>query len=243
MVTGETNENYPPQKALNILVQNGIVIRSRTIGTITFTGVGIDDMSNGGEFTGNVDVDYEIVIDATGTPDTFKWSDDGGATYTEGVAITGSNQLLSNGVTIKFNATTGHTLADKWEFTARAADPTTIQKNIEQVIGVSLAASADITSSPIDLRNIEEGALTIWADFHASATLGITVEIFTSPDNIDYDVDPYASVGLEPTFAAGVTKQRTSPINLPVRFMKVKITNDDGSYGVPVKATATKLEK
>ncbi len=99
--------------------KQGIVIVSKTIGAITPTVIGLDDMSNGGEFTGDEDIVYEVEIDATGIPDTFKWSEDG-EEKASGVSITGNVQELSNGVTIKFNATTGHTLADKWTFTARS---------------------------------------------------------------------------------------------------------------------------
>jgi hypothetical protein len=58
--------------------------------------------------------EYEITIDAVGTPDTFKWRQRLFAgtygSFTTGVAITGAYQTLANGVKIKFNATTGHTL-------------------------------------------------------------------------------------------------------------------------------------
>lgn len=58
-------------------------------------------------------VSYTIIIDGNGTPDTFRWQK-GSGTFTTGVAITGSSQNLSNGVTIRFTATTGHTLNDQW---------------------------------------------------------------------------------------------------------------------------------
>lgn len=88
------------------------------VGAVTFTGSGLDDMTAGITFTGLVATNYKVEIDGTGTPDTFRWSDDGGATWNvETVSITGSAQTLSNGVTITFAATTGHTLTDYWEFT------------------------------------------------------------------------------------------------------------------------------
>ena len=90
---------------------------------ITFTGSGTDDMSTGGSFTGGTTLNYRVQIDATGTPDTFTWSDDGGLTWdATGVAISGAAQALNNGVTITFSATTGHTLSDRWDFTRQAAD-------------------------------------------------------------------------------------------------------------------------
>lgn len=84
-----------------------------------FNGAGIDDLSSGGTFTGASNLSFMIEIDAEGTPDTFKWSKDGGLTWeASGVAITGATQSLIEGVTIDFIATTGHTLGDKWTFDA-----------------------------------------------------------------------------------------------------------------------------
>lgn len=48
--------------------------------------------------------------------DTFKWKKDGGA-YTEGVAITGAEQNLSEGITLLFASDVGHTVGDLWAIT------------------------------------------------------------------------------------------------------------------------------
>ena len=88
----------------------------QAVGYEVFDGSGLDDMTTGGTFIGSGEMEYIVEIDATGTPDTFKWSDDGGATWTTGVAITGSAQTLSNGVEVTFGATTGHTIGDRWYF-------------------------------------------------------------------------------------------------------------------------------
>lgn len=66
--------------------------------------------SDGWDFTGKI----EVTIDGVGSPNTFKWRENGGA-WTTGVAITGSDQDLgSTGVDIAFGATTGHSLNDTW---------------------------------------------------------------------------------------------------------------------------------
>ena len=85
-----------------------------------FTGVGLDDLTVGGTFTGfKKKVDYRVNIDGTGTPNTFEWSNDGGATWeAQLVPITGVAQALEDGVTITFLATTGHTLNDRWDWSA-----------------------------------------------------------------------------------------------------------------------------
>jgi len=79
-----------------------------------FEGVGLNDLT-WGAFSGATDSSYfEVVIDGTGTPDTFKWRENGGA-WTTDVNITGASQDLvgANGTqAITFGATTGHTADD-----------------------------------------------------------------------------------------------------------------------------------
>lgn len=85
-------------------------------GDPSFTGTGLDDLTSGTGstyYTGNADATFTVVIDGVGSPNTFKWKKDSGA-WTTGVAITGSVQTLSDGVTITFGATTGHTATDQW---------------------------------------------------------------------------------------------------------------------------------
>jgi hypothetical protein len=85
---------------------------------VSFTGTGTDDLALSGVYIGGYGSAprYEVEITSASNPDLFKWRVNGGA-YTSGVAITGADQALSNGVTISFTATTGHTLADKWVIT------------------------------------------------------------------------------------------------------------------------------
>jgi len=62
-------------------------------------------------------IKYKVQIDGTGTPNTFKWSDNGGTSWNAtGVQITGDWQDLNNGTKIRFETTTGHTLNDSWVF-------------------------------------------------------------------------------------------------------------------------------
>lgn len=93
-----------------------------SVGSVTFTGGGLNDATSGGTYTYASAKNYRVQIDGTGTPDTFKWSDDGGSTWdATTVSITGSAQTLNEGVTITFSATTGHTVTDRWDFTAAAS--------------------------------------------------------------------------------------------------------------------------
>lgn len=96
------------------LTDDGIYIEDAV-----FSGSGLDDLASGGTFSGSINRSFLVEIDAEGTPDTFKWSKDGGVTWdVSTVAITGAAQGLVEGVTVVFLATTGHTLGDQWTFDA-----------------------------------------------------------------------------------------------------------------------------
>jgi len=86
-----------------------------------FTGVS-DDITIDGVYVGHgKKTEYVVEIDGTGTPDTFKWSNDGGATWEEtGVSCVelGFPYTLEEGITVEWASDTGHTLADKWEWDA-----------------------------------------------------------------------------------------------------------------------------
>lgn len=89
---------------------------SGSIGSAEFTGSGLDDATSGGTDTGTTSRTYRVQIDAEGTPDTFKWSNDNGATWeASGVSIDSTAQALDDGITITFAATTGHTLNEYWD--------------------------------------------------------------------------------------------------------------------------------
>ena len=82
----------------------------------------LNDATSSGTYSGTIKTKFIIEIETTGSPDTFKWQKENGA-LTLGVSITGSAQILSDGVQITFGATTGHTLEDKWEIECLAITP------------------------------------------------------------------------------------------------------------------------
>lgn len=77
----------------------------------------LDDVILTGTYTGSAAATFDVEIDAEGAPDTFKWRKDAGA-YTTRVAITGAAQLLSDGISVTFGATTGHSYSFSWTITA-----------------------------------------------------------------------------------------------------------------------------
>lgn len=99
---------------------------------VMLSGAGLDDMSVSGVYSGGGKLLYVVKIDAIGAPDTFKWSDDGGATWdATGVAVTGGAQLLNNGISVTFAATTGHTLNTQWSWFEPSARDWSSRINIQ----------------------------------------------------------------------------------------------------------------
>ena len=81
------------------------------------TGITLDDMTSGGTYSGTTSKHYKVQIDGEGTPDTYKWSDNGGVTWNASTQAIGVGALaLNTGVTITFAATTGHSSGDYWTF-------------------------------------------------------------------------------------------------------------------------------
>ena len=85
-----------------------------------FTGSGLNDAALTGHYKGIApNQAFYVKIDANGTPDTFEWGFFDSATPVgTGIAITAGDQALDLGISINFNATTGHTIGDKWTGTA-----------------------------------------------------------------------------------------------------------------------------
>ena len=93
--------------------------------TEQFNGSGLDDLTLGGDYSGTVFARFEVMIDGTGTPDTFKWRKNRGA-WNVLVNITGGAQTLQESITVTFGATTGHTLNEYWIITILPTFSTTV---------------------------------------------------------------------------------------------------------------------
>lgn len=94
-----------------------------TIATVTFSGTGLNDADLVGHFNGSSSTTYYVRIDGVGTGtggvDTFEWSTDNfSTTQATGVDIATTPVALSNGISVDFVATTGHTSGDTWSGTA-----------------------------------------------------------------------------------------------------------------------------
>jgi hypothetical protein len=176
--------------------------QERALPAFTFTGSGLDDCTISGNYNGNQDNDYRVVIDATGTPDTFSWSRTGDATYVAtGVAITGAAQLLENGVYVTFAATTGHTVTDRWDSAAKTWGVT--------VGGLSVTSNAysvgAVVATSLPLRDL---APADWSTVSAAsgASQGIASRIYLA------DTTPFTQgdvVFVQQVQASGVSESAT----------------------------------
>ena len=94
------------------------------IGGIFAEQLGSATVQNGGQYSGDVGMEYIVEIDGVAGGKevgqaTFKWSDDGGQTWNEAGVLTQTNPyLMSNGVTVKFTSGAGNDLelADRWSW-------------------------------------------------------------------------------------------------------------------------------
>lgn len=120
VVTGSTISTSTED--INIGGQYTFLQQGDTIGEsgTTFSGTGLDDGLLVGTYTGTTSSKvYYVRIDGTGTPDTFEWSlDNFSTTEATAISITGTDQLLSDGISVRFGTTTGHTVGDIWSGTA-----------------------------------------------------------------------------------------------------------------------------
>jgi hypothetical protein len=112
-----------------------------SIGPCIFFGTGLNDAACGGRYTASPNARYFVTISATGAPDHFKWSKNGGA-LSAAIAITGKTQAIADGVTVSFRSTTGHTRNDSWTIAATANGSVSGYTFAQQGIGALTARNA-----------------------------------------------------------------------------------------------------
>jgi hypothetical protein len=121
---------------LSLLLAVSAGAQTVVIGPAAFGGAGLNDASSAGRYTPAAsNALYVVTISATGSPDHFTWTKNGG-TASSPVAIVSGAIALADGVTITFAATTGHALAASWTITAQASGSvsgTSIQRGVGAV--------------------------------------------------------------------------------------------------------------
>ncbi len=116
------------------------------VSAATFSGTGANDLVTAGSYTIGTDTSFIVEIQALTNPDTFRWTSNGGTSWTS-LVMTGSAQALVSGVTVSFDSLAVHTVGDRWTFTGSA------RKAVEQftsdpaVCSATYKADGTITNS------------------------------------------------------------------------------------------------
>jgi len=119
------------------------------IGTPSQTGSGTDDLtvSSDSSYTGSKDRTIRVTIDGT-TPDTMKWSEDGGTTWNSTGIPLSSTMYLSYGVILAWASTTGHTLNDYWDISCDAFVAAACHQKVT-ITSIPVSSDAQVTARRI----------------------------------------------------------------------------------------------
>lgn len=132
------------------------------VGSVTFSGGGgLNDCTSGGTYTGTTNLSVKVQIDGTGATDTFKYSLDGGTTWASTGILLTSTSYLSYGIQLTWGATTGHTLADYWTFTASACAVAVTEDQKVTLTSIPTSGDAQVTQRKI-YRTTIDGAKFYW---------------------------------------------------------------------------------
>lgn len=173
---GYQNVDESGVSALFVVRQKGLptpCLQNATISAVTYIGGGLKDGTFSGAVT-DVDAIACYMIDSTGSPDTFKWSLDTCVTFkATGVPITGGgvSQTLSNGLSIAFAASTGHTLNEEGHAQTFVATPAcyasdlgtgNVARNIIGVLDTSITSPGTLNYQPMRFPDNATGWPQAW---------------------------------------------------------------------------------
>jgi len=125
-----------------------------------FVGSGLNDATFGTAFDLLAAGMFEVQIDGVSATNTFKWRKNGGS-WTTGVAMTGAAQTLSNGQTVTFAATTGHTVGGQWTIGHLVAEACTPSGKSAQITDIT---KRTLNPSALPAFTDSGGALVQWID-------------------------------------------------------------------------------
>ncbi|MCK4384665.1 MAG: hypothetical protein KAW52_00235 [candidate division Zixibacteria bacterium] len=164
------------------------------VGSAAITGAGLDDLTPGGTYTGDEDITIRVEIDGTGTPDTIKWSEDGGQTWNTTTMPMTSTMYLPFGIELAWAATTGHTSGDYWEFTCDSLTVSPANQKVELSVIPTSSDTGQVDQRKIYrtqpggaafylVQTINDNTTTTFVDNIPDALLG-------APMNEDNDIAP-----------------------------------------------------
>jgi len=165
------------------------------VGSATFTGTGLNDLTVSGTYTGALTKTFRVEIDGTGTPNTIKWSEDAGVTWNSKLINVTTTMYLSYGIVLTFGATTGHTSGDYWAFTCTllAASPV---GQVVNLTSIPVSSDSQVTGRKIYrttlggtrfywLATIYDNTSTTYTDNVSDTALALGAEV-----EEDHDIAP-----------------------------------------------------
>ena len=115
---------------------------------------GLNDLSIGGEYSVVGMAVFKITIVSTGEVDQFSWSNEHEYSGSN-IPITGIEQTLSNGIKIKFDAVTGHSVGQAWEVRAFDGAPWTSDCRLQGCSYVVAILEYSDKAFPTGLPNVK----------------------------------------------------------------------------------------
>ena len=118
------------------------------LGTVTYTGSHLDDMTVSGTYTGDVQKTFRVKVSTAANPDKVDWSEDGGLTWVStGITVT-AKMYAAYGIEINFGAVTGHTATDYWEFICYPIASVLVNQKAS-LSGIPISADPQVTKRNI----------------------------------------------------------------------------------------------
>jgi len=106
----------------------------------------------------------------------------------------------------------------------------------------SLAASAEGIVGDVTLYRLETLAVTVRVTYDDSATAGVRLKLYFSPDGDNYDTVAYAYFDID--LAAGETIQETKLVDSPEKgHLRVAVENLDESCAATAISAWVSIEK
>jgi hypothetical protein len=102
-------------------------------------------------------------------------------------------------------------------------------KTVATILSNKTAAASGSTTlsdcTTLDTSDVLMLGIDASANYHASATSGVTVKVFASRDDSSYNLNPCDEWDLP--FVAGTVVSKTVPVIPAGRYLKVQVTNKD----------------
>jgi hypothetical protein len=91
------------------------------------------------------------------------------------------------------------------------------------------------SASAVDLSEALQAEVTCEVTYHASATAGATIRVYTSRDNTNWDTNPAEEIDMP--FTAGATVRFSAAIQAAAKYVKATIKNLDAAQALTAGST------